>query len=102
MKNDKLFDGFGVWRSPVAHLLWEQGVGGSNPLTPTIPRLADGREIPRPSATAPWSSRPAGYLEEETLMADSVKRVAYFKMMVPNRAGRERGLLPSSSRRAST
>jgi hypothetical protein len=24
-----------VWRSPVAHLLWEQGVGGSNPLTPT-------------------------------------------------------------------
>src|SRR5438067_2516568 len=27
---------FGVWRSPVAHLLWEQGVGGSNPLTPTI------------------------------------------------------------------
>src|SRR4029077_6024517 len=27
--------GLGVWRSPVAHLLWEQGVGGSNPLTPT-------------------------------------------------------------------
>ncbi len=26
---------FGVWRSLVAHLLWEQGVGGSNPLTPT-------------------------------------------------------------------
>ena len=25
----------GVWRSPVAHLLWEQDVGGSNPLTPT-------------------------------------------------------------------
>ena len=25
---------FGVWRSLVAHLLWEQGVGGSNPLTP--------------------------------------------------------------------
>ena len=24
-----------MWRSPVAHLLWEQGVGGSNPLTPT-------------------------------------------------------------------
>src|SRR5262249_43038160 len=30
------FKRFGVWRSPVAHLLWEQGVGGSNPLTPTI------------------------------------------------------------------
>ena len=35
----------GVWRSSVAHLLWEQGVGGSNPLTPTIPRLAVGRRV---------------------------------------------------------
>ena len=26
---------FGVWRSLVAHLLWEQGVGGSNPSAPT-------------------------------------------------------------------
>ncbi len=26
---------FGVWRSLVARLLWEQDVGGSNPLTPT-------------------------------------------------------------------
>ena len=25
----------GVWRSLVAHLLWEQGVQGSNPCTPT-------------------------------------------------------------------
>jgi hypothetical protein len=25
---------FGVWRSLVAHLVWDQGVGGSNPLTP--------------------------------------------------------------------
>ena len=25
----------GVWRSLVAHLLWEQRVRGSNPLTPT-------------------------------------------------------------------
>ena len=24
----------GAWRSLVAHLLWEQGVGGSNPLAP--------------------------------------------------------------------
>jgi hypothetical protein len=24
-----------VWRSPVAHLLWEQGAAGSNPATPT-------------------------------------------------------------------
>ena|GEM_PF-406025 len=27
---------FGAWRSLEAHLLWEQGVGGSNPLAPTI------------------------------------------------------------------
>ena len=32
----------GVWRSPVAHLLWEQGVGGSNPLTPTSLTFAGG------------------------------------------------------------
>ena len=29
----------GTWRSLVAHLLWEQGVGGSNPLVPTTVRL---------------------------------------------------------------
>jgi SAM-dependent methyltransferase len=31
-----------VWRSLVAHLLWEQGAGGSNPLTPTILNLSWG------------------------------------------------------------
>ena len=29
----------GAWRSLVAHLLWEQGVGGSNPLAPTIKKI---------------------------------------------------------------
>src|SRR5213083_212015 len=38
-RNDKIPGQFGVWRSLVAHLLWEQGVGGSNPLTPTTSRL---------------------------------------------------------------
>ncbi len=27
---------FGVWRSLVAHLVWDQRVQGSNPCTPTI------------------------------------------------------------------
>jgi hypothetical protein len=35
-RDDKLSADIGVWRSLVAHLLWEQGAGGSNPLTPTI------------------------------------------------------------------
>ncbi len=32
----------GVWRSLVAHLLWEQGVEGSNPFTPTTARNKKG------------------------------------------------------------
>jgi hypothetical protein len=28
--------GVGEWRSLVAHLLWEQRVAGSNPVSPTI------------------------------------------------------------------
>ncbi len=32
--------GHGAWRSLVAHLLWEQRVGGSNPSAPTIDSCA--------------------------------------------------------------
>ena len=36
MKNFGLYSWFGgVWRSLVAHLVWDQGVQGSNPCTPT-------------------------------------------------------------------
>src|ERR687896_372612 len=34
----------GAWRSLVAHLLWEQGVGGSNPLAPTAKSARPHRE----------------------------------------------------------
>ena len=34
--NRRAGSNFGVWRSLVAHLHGVQGVGGSNPLTPTI------------------------------------------------------------------
>ena len=52
---------FGAWRSPVAHLLWEQGVGGSNPLAPTSfgPAAGGGagyRAVPRGSVAG--RSRP--------------------------------------------
>ena len=39
---------FGVWRSLVAHLVWDQGVQGSNPCTPT-------------NSFAPQRARSAGF-----------------------------------------
>src|SRR5207244_5608179 len=48
----------GVWRSLVAHLLWEQGAGGSNPLTPTtfrpgMPTAAQARRRVAPRSAPP-------------------------------------------------
>jgi hypothetical protein len=37
---------FGTWRSPVARLFWEQDVGGSNPLVPTIKIRRSERILP--------------------------------------------------------
>jgi hypothetical protein len=37
---------YGAWRSLVAHLLWEQGVEGSNPFAPTTKNQAL-REFPK-------------------------------------------------------
>ena len=41
---------FGVWRSPVAHLLWEQGVQGSNPCTPTTNSFSRTYSVPAQTA----------------------------------------------------
>ena len=41
-----------MWRSLEAHLLWEQGVGGSNPLIPTISTLADSEDTTPKAAVA--------------------------------------------------
>ena len=38
----------GEWRSLVAHLLWEQRVAGSNPVSPTINAARQSGGLPRP------------------------------------------------------
>ena len=47
----------GTWRSLVAHLVWDQGVGGSNPLVPTPLNQKD-----RPPIGAALSVLEGGYL----------------------------------------
>ena len=48
-----LVEGCGAWRSLVAHLLWEQEVGGSNPSAPTS-------VAPRPVSTSKRARSSAG------------------------------------------
>ena len=53
----------GKWRSLVAHLLWEQGVAGSNPVFPTmvaVAQLAEHSDVAR----AVVGSSPIGYPKE--------------------------------------
>jgi hypothetical protein len=45
----------GTWRSSVAHLLWEQGVAGSNPVVPT-------KERPAQQAFLAFCGRRSGHL----------------------------------------
>src|SRR5680860_1187328 len=42
----------GTWRSLVAHLLWEQGVAGSNPAVPTEGSARGGAHIAGPPTRA--------------------------------------------------
>ena len=49
--------GFGAWRSLVAHLPWEQGVGRSNRLAPIFAPVAQGKEQ-RPSKPRVRGSNP--------------------------------------------
>ena len=48
----------GAWRSPVAHLLWEQGVPGSNPGAPIRKRAADLTQVGGPFFMALSRRRP--------------------------------------------
>ena len=48
---------FGAWRSLVAHLLWEQDVGGSNPLAPTTIPAARGQGQQESEGRAPAGLR---------------------------------------------
>src|SRR6266850_4831311 len=49
--------GDGAWRSLVAHLLWEQDVGGSNPLAPTIAGIPLGDTPILQGASNRWRGR---------------------------------------------
>ena len=71
----------GAWRSLVAHLLWEQRVGGSNPLAPTTNRGA-------PAGSGPPIS---GRMKEK----DSNLRVGFRRRDSP--ADGQRPALPSRS-----
>src|ERR1044072_2985398 len=49
------FPRHGVWRSLVAHSLWERGAVGSNPATPTVTYVTATRSTPVKSTVATLS-----------------------------------------------
>ena len=58
----RFFIGVGTWLSLVEHMLREHGVGGSNPLVPTIINLIYRTETDRQPAAEPPLTGPVGNL----------------------------------------
>jgi hypothetical protein len=75
----------GAWRSLVAHLLWEQGVGGSNPLAPTAklagPRTepcgCSSKVEPQPSKLVMGVRFPSPALDRSAFQTESVRAGAH-------------------------
>ena len=57
----------GAWRSLVAHLLWEQGVAGSNPAAPIGPSVSGSRPLRKPDGLG----RCCGRIGEHAVVAEA-------------------------------
>ena len=86
----------GAWRSMVAHLLWEQGVAGSNPVAPTIHKN-------RRSAVTGWplfvfsAAKICLRAQERTCSASG--QAGQCRICPAAAAGEERGMPVSAGRR---